>query len=784
MDLSRYKKIVDQLPPVPRIAPAIASTPFLERTARSLASHIKRAHSDGRIITFFGDFDVDGQSSSAILFLFLRLCDVIDLVPFTSQRLEGYGLTEPAVQKIIKETAEPHKNTVVLMDLGISTTQQAQSLLQVGFSVIVIDHHVPRPGVRADWQKLIEIYGEDKVIPFDPIYSEDPIDHELDLSAAGLVFALAMYIIENNLENLSDIIFAKNRHQIHLGQPTQTIDCILNTISKIAAMAQAADCIKYKNANGTLSTAWHQAKAFEETGPLMAGVQLLWERTNTASLIGWRIGPILNAGGRIGDATKGFELLVETDPAAAAEKLKELEALRTGSGGVQDQTRAATLSLAQDRLTSGGGIEVFLGDYHQGIVGIVAARGADLYMAPTLYLTMVADSSGQDFILKGSMRAGMTDFSCEGWINELKKRGLLLSGGGHKKAAGLSLKDENLQALVDSAQEQRFNITVPPVYEITVEGAIKYHEDVKKVFPFGTDHESAMMLVTGELNMVVARTTSKSGTPVAFKYELSITDHETGRSGVFHVKAADLTTEIKERFNALVGKSPSLGIEVLCVVYDDYIIDNKWKSGAKRSEISLMALSSIDEEGNESKKTPIRLFDKKELNKKKIEPPKVEKKPLSAAIGEAMGASPGESQGMVDNQSANLDQAMAIGTAGTEVTSGGIGTAGDQAFSFLNNEDKRINIQIDWDESLNIRTFILRRPSKSEIATRWGDKVAEELYALHGGAWDPARRCFIITSGIFDTLTSKEMQKSDKFKVFISPKAQAHFELLKKELSE
>ena len=120
-------RISDKAPAPPEYKGFTHKSPALIEASKFLAKKFRESIDNNHGITLFGDFDVDGQASSAVTYLFCKLLGIKNVVPFTSKRSEGYGLVQAAVDKLISETPDPSNNTVILMDLGVTTVRSRKS---------------------------------------------------------------------------------------------------------------------------------------------------------------------------------------------------------------------------------------------------------------------------------------------------------------------------------------------------------------------------------------------------------------------------------------------------------------------------------------------------------------------------------------------------------------------------------------------------------------------------------------------------------------------------------
>ena len=738
-------------PPVPAIEMPPENPPRMLAAAEYLASYIEQVMAGSRRrIILFGDFDVDGTTSAAVMYLFLRLCGVDSVSPFVSRRKDGYGITDGAVKRLLTECQDPTGCLVVLMDLGVSSTAETTRLLEAGFDVMVIDHHVPKPSAATDWATISEGFPG-RLHVYDPLlFTEADERYFSCLSAAGLTYAICMQILVGDIRGIATRALAADKVVVSTGAKPYPVDYILNSMAKCCAIAQASDCMPFGR-NGKVTASWWMAKEFERPGPLLPGLAALYEKTNTASRIGWVIGPILNAAGRLEDAYASFELLVETDPLVAAERLKAIEQTRER---VQAMTRMASVNLSEDLIT-GSGVAVLVGDpdrIKSGIVGIAAARASDLFQAPALYMCPETQSDGS-VVFKGSMRRGETDFSCEEWVLGLKESGVAFAGGGHPAAAGVSVREERIAELFTSAEIQRFNQDSPPIYRLSVDWARQYMDQVSQTLPFGRGHESALLSIVGLLTSVRPLMTSKSGEARIWAYAMNLVDIETGSSIELKVMSSDLTPSQTEKLDDMsTRKSINAPVEILSVVHDGY------KIGSRYARTEFRAMAKI---GPSDKKTG----DGQEGEEERTDSGRVVSiKLLSESDARAFFSGPSTEKG----SSSNLDMSSQSGD-----------TSAPPKVDALN--DKRLIIQVDWQPSFHRRVFLLKRAPKWELESVLGEAGMVALSEAHGGRWSDKLKGYLITAGALEGIVAAGDGASDAWRFLVSPSAMAQLGELKRE---
>lgn len=750
---------IGETPPVPFVGPAPDSSPMMDLAARRLAKTIKMARDGERKIALFGDFDVDGTTASAILYLFCKLSGVVDVRPYVSRRTDGYGFTSKSVDRLlgaISQGGDHSTTSVIAMDLGVSSGLEVGRMLAAGVSVMVIDHHVPKPGAMAEWDALGETYGED-VSVYDPLLYDGVDDRYFScLSAAGLTFKLCMLILENDYEGLATAILSLDKVQITAGYKPVPVDAVINTMAKCCAIAQAADCMPFAK-DGRVTAAWWLAKEYENHGPLLAGLSLLYEKTHTASRISWVVGPILNAAGRLEDAFAAFDLLVETDEAQAREKLKAMETVRER---VQGMTRTAAVNLEQDLLTSRG-VAVLVGDpakIRSGVLGIAAARATETLQAPALYLCP-EDDGKNGIIFKGSMRRGETDFSCEEWILNLRQDGIAVTGGGHPAAAGVTIAESRLEDLIKNAESCVYNLETPPVFRVTVGGARAYLDALLPALPFGRGHESANLAVVGVLASVRPLLTARDGSPKIWAYSLGVIDPESSENIDIKVMASEVDGEMRDLLDRLAGeKTINAPVEILAVVHDGYKRESRFPRAEFRAKAVPRNAGSLEPKGEPSLEEAPRGGNG---DPDKVVSVRFLTKTQFADIFSRGPASQVQPSG-------DLPGGVGKGLEGLEEALAG---------------DRRLIIHVDWNESLHRRVFSLKRPPKWELEQALGEHKMKALSDSHGGRWHDKLRCYLIPAGALETIIEGGGLETDDWRFVLTPAAKAHYRSLQDEAS-
>ncbi|NBW06962.1 MAG: single-stranded-DNA-specific exonuclease RecJ [Caulobacteraceae bacterium] len=381
------------------------------------ASAILDALTAGSSIHVFADYDVDGASSAALLVRWFRAMGA-DLPIYVPDRLtEGYGPSAKAFDTLKASGAD----LVITVDCGAAANEAVAHASAIGLNVVVIDHHM----MREEPPKCLAVVNPNR-----------PGDNsgQGNLAAAGVVFVLLAAL---NREARARGLFA-DREQPDI---RQWLD--------LAAMGAVCDVTGLTGFNRALTglglrvmSDWKNpglkallAAAKAEEGPA---------KTNHAGFI---LGPRINAGGRIGKSDLGARLLSTDDPEEARAIAEELDALNIGRREIERQvTEEAIRRVEQTKAHDDGSAVVVVAgdDWHPGVVGIVAGRLRERWRKPVIVIGVDAVNG----IGKGSGRS-QPGMNLGRAIQAAWNEGLLIAGGGHAMAAGLTVKTDGIERLRD-----------------------------------------------------------------------------------------------------------------------------------------------------------------------------------------------------------------------------------------------------------------------------------------------------------------------------------------------
>lgn len=379
----------DELPGIPQAADLLAA-----------------ASENGAKIAIVGDYDVDGVSATAQLTAVLEVCgaDVLTILP--NRMAEGYGFHTAHVAR----AKEYGCSVLVTADCGSSATEPAAAALAAGLDLIVTDHHLTTVELPAG------------VIEVNPSRAPGPPGSE-GLCAAGVAFKLA------------EAVAARR------GRPIPR-----EALLRVACLGTVADMVPLRGENRIIAAAGLEALPRTPSPGLRALMARSRVRLPLRSAdIGFRIGPRINAAGRMGDADPALELLLTRDPQRAEELADELEERNR----VRREAQTLVEDAARQRFADLDDLPPILvawaEEWHRGVVGIAAGRLAREFHRPTILLSVEGDSAA------GSGRSisgiGLFDF-----LNPWRDR--LQSFGGHAQAIGLTADTAELETLRSEWQRE------------------------------------------------------------------------------------------------------------------------------------------------------------------------------------------------------------------------------------------------------------------------------------------------------------------------------------------
>ncbi|MBY3269677.1 single-stranded-DNA-specific exonuclease RecJ [Rhizobium laguerreae] len=455
---------------------------FLDPTIRSLmpdphrltdcekaATRLLRAIERGESVAIFGDYDVDGAASSALMFRFLSHFGVRATIYIPDRVFEGYGPNPAAINQLIDNGAQ----LIVTVDCGSTSHEALAAAAARAIDVVVIDHHQ----VTHELPPCHALVNPNR---------EDDLSGQGHLCAAGVVFMVLVATLR--------LLRAAGNKRILALDLLQWLD--------IVALATVCDVVPLKGLNRAyvvkgLVAARHQSNA---------GLAALFRKAGLAGPVtpyhfGFLIGPRINAGGRIGDAALGSRLLTLDDAGEAdviAQRLDELNRERQAMEAIMLQEAEAE-ALAEYGDGEGASVIVTAHEkWHPGIVGLIAARLKEKFKRPAFAIAF--DPSGRG---TGSGRS-INGFDMGRMVRAAVDEGLLVKGGGHAMAAGLTVERADLGRLRTFFTEKAARTVAGLVANETlkIDGAIgasgatlELIDRLEAAGPYGSGHAQPLFAV-------------------------------------------------------------------------------------------------------------------------------------------------------------------------------------------------------------------------------------------------------------------------------------------------
>jgi single-stranded-DNA-specific exonuclease len=404
-------------PTIRKLLPDPLTVTEMEAAARRIAD----AASRGEKVAIFGDYDVDGATSAALLTWYLRHCGLDPLIHIPDRIFEGYGPNVEAVRGLAAKGA----TLLVTVDCGTTSIEPLAEAKKLGMDVVVIDHH----------QCGDELPVVDALVnPNRP----DDLSGLGHLAAVGLVFVTLVAV---NRELRARNFWSAERPEPNLLDTLHHV--ALGTVADVASLTGLNRAFVAKGLIA-LRRRDHVGHTALMDVARLSGPPEAWH-------LGFMLGPRINAGGRIGRADLGVRLLLEGDISEAARIAAELDRLNTERRVIEQmaEAQAEAEALASLGLDDKGAVIVTASEgWHPGVVGLVASRLKEKFSRPAFAIALEPGGIGT-----GSGRS-IPGVDLGKVVREAVNEGILLKGGGHAMAAGITLKKERLaefRAFVETA---------------------------------------------------------------------------------------------------------------------------------------------------------------------------------------------------------------------------------------------------------------------------------------------------------------------------------------------
>lgn len=423
------------------------------------AERLADAVAAGETIGIFGDYDVDGATSAAILIRFFQAVGARSEVHIPDRAREGYGPNWPALEGLKARGAR----CVITVDCGTSAFDALARAKAAGLDIIVVDHHIAEP-------KLPESFAL-----INPNRLDETSPHR-QLAAVGVAYLL---------------IVALNRTLRTKGWYRERPEPDLLALLDLVALGTVADVVPLTGLNRALVA--QGLKIMARRGNLglatLADVARIDSRPSAYHL-GFIFGPRINAGGRVGQSDLGVRLLRTEDPDEASALAMRLDALNTERQAIEAAVLEAAIEQVETRGVGNAPIIVAAAEgWHQGVIGIVASRLKERFGRPAAVVAIEGATA------KGSCRS-ITGIDFGAAILAARQAGLLINGGGHAMAAGFTVETERLVELAgflmercaadaSRAMETAASLSIDGI--LAPEGAtLQLVQEIERLAPFGT----------------------------------------------------------------------------------------------------------------------------------------------------------------------------------------------------------------------------------------------------------------------------------------------------------
>jgi single-stranded-DNA-specific exonuclease len=409
-DLARHRS-----PTIRDFLPDPSSFRDMDKAAARLADAIE----SGETVAIFGDYDVDGATSAALLTILLRRLGVEPLIYIPDRLMEGYGPSGAALVELKRRGA----SLAVTVDCGAQAFEALQEAADAGLDVIVCDHHqcstslpiahaVINPN-RLDEGEIGSAHGH--------------------VAAVGMAFLLGVALLRE----------LRGRSRFDSEAEPKVIDLL-----DIVALGTVADVARLKTLNRAFVTQGLKVMAERRNIGLVALIEASRLAKNPTSRdLGFALGPRINAGGRVGKSDLGVRLLTTTDPEEARTIAAELDRLNEERRAIEMLVCEQAIDLGEAQ-RDGSLVMVSGRGWHPGVIGIVASRLKERFGRPAIVIAEEEDGTG-----KGSGRS-ISGVDMGAAVLAAKDSGLLIAGGGHAMAAGLTIAPGGLEPLRDFLNER------------------------------------------------------------------------------------------------------------------------------------------------------------------------------------------------------------------------------------------------------------------------------------------------------------------------------------------
>jgi single-stranded-DNA-specific exonuclease len=445
--------------------------PYVLKDMEKAVNRIADAIYGGEKVAIFGDYDVDGATSSALLKKFFNYVGTPAIVHIP-EREDGYGPEFGAMKNFLKKGV----SLVVTVDCGITAFDVIDRAVDIGLDIVVADHHE----AEARLPNAVAVVNPKRL-------DEDNESTLRYMAACGVVF---MLVVGLNRELRKRGFY----QQKNIKAPN-----IMNWLD-VVALGTVCDMVPLRYLN----------RAFVKQGLKVAsargnvGLTALFDEAKvdeppSAFHLGYLLGPRINACGRIGDSSIGSRLLYENEIGVAKEIAEKLTAYNEERKEIEAAVLYEAIEQVESTDSERGVVFAYGNNWHAGVIGIVSGRLKERYQLPACVMAI-----GEDGEVKGSGRS-VVGVDLGAAIIAAKQKGILTAGGGHVMAAGFSLKEEKLEEFMDFIEEHIKKQTggKKPVAVLEIDAALDVMgvtydlvESLDLMAPFGVGNAEPKVVVT------------------------------------------------------------------------------------------------------------------------------------------------------------------------------------------------------------------------------------------------------------------------------------------------
>ena len=467
--------------------------PILMRDMDKAVKRLKRALEQGERIMVYGDYDVDGTTAVALVYSILsrRTSNLEFYIP--DRYTEGYGIS----YKGIDQAQADGCTLIVALDCGIKAIDKVKYAAERGIDFIICDHHTPGDELP-EAKAVLNMKRHDCTYPYK------------ELSGCGVGFKLMQALLKSEGKGMDE----------------------LEAVLPLLAMSIASDIVPMTGENRIL--AYYGLKRINEAPSV--GVKSLLDVAGVSGTVNihdlaYKLGPRINASGRLHSGEYAVRLLLADDEKKAREMAEEINSFNTQRRNFDQKTTEEALAMLAKDLDNEKKTTtvVYSPNWHKGVVGIAASRLMETYYRPTIVLT-----SGENGIISGSARS-VNGFDLYTAIDSC--RDLLTNFGGHIFAAGLSMREENLpefkrrfeKYVAEHIREDQKTPTIAIEQQISLSDITQqFFNIIRHLEPFGPENPRPVFVTPDLINNRYTKRVGEEGKHL----KLDVTDRTTAISGI------------------------------------------------------------------------------------------------------------------------------------------------------------------------------------------------------------------------------------------------------------